>query len=191
MRIIFVVLFICLAAVSNANVILNEFEQQYKDIQTISATFTQLADDNSLITGEFYLKKPNKIIWKYLKPYPITILIKDNTLTYYDHQLDEISYRNIKNSIFSVLLGNHLNLNRKLVSSTQNGSLKHLTFKDKFLNEPFTLKFFFTSKPFVLKSLILSDDAQELSNITFTHFKKNVSVADEIFTIKRAFLKKK
>ena len=75
MRVIFVIIFICIASLCKANNIVKEFEGQYKEVQTISATFEQLTEDNVKITGEFYLKKPNKIIWKYLKPYPIIILI--------------------------------------------------------------------------------------------------------------------
>lgn len=190
MRIIFAAVFIFLASLSKAGDIVHEFEQEYKKIQTISATFKQLTEDNIKITGEFYLKKPNKIIWKYLTPYPIIILIKDNTLVYYDQKLDEISYRNVKNSIFSVILGDHLNLSQKVVSATKESSFKQITLKDKFSNEPFLLQFFFKSSPFTLQKLVLSDLTQELSNITFTSFKKNVPVADAIFTIPRKFLKR-
>ncbi len=180
----------CLDHLKVGNSIIKEFEEQYKEIKTISATFKQVSEDNSVITGEFYLKKPNKIIWKYLKPYPVIILINGNVLTYYDQKLDEISYKNVKDSIFSVILGKNSNLSSKIISTSIKGSLKQITFKDQFLDEPFTLRFFFTSSPFILKKLSLNDSNQELSNITFTNFHKNVAIDDKKFTISRKFLKR-
>ena len=74
------------------------------DFKTLKANFTQtLLNENGepleKTTGVLYLKQPGKFHWSYKKPYVQQIISNGESLWIYDEDLEQVTIRNLGNSI--------------------------------------------------------------------------------------------
>ncbi|MCH2038144.1 MAG: outer membrane lipoprotein carrier protein LolA, partial [Rickettsiales bacterium] len=80
-------------------VILSEIQGYLNTITTLVADFSQAAPDQEISEGVFYLKRPGNFRWEYTEPTPIIIVGRDDLVTYYDVELEEISYVTLENAL--------------------------------------------------------------------------------------------
>ena len=93
------------------NEIITKFENRFKEVRTISATFSQTFYDATFgkeekSSGIVLIKKPLKMVWRYDKPYEQTILSDGENLYFQfpsDHQVLVESVGNIVDSRSPVL----------------------------------------------------------------------------------------
>jgi|GEM_PF-1745765 len=58
---------------------------------TLTGLFKQAGKNGKISYGKLLIAKPGRIRCEYLKPSPITIIINEDRVTYYDKELDEVS----------------------------------------------------------------------------------------------------
>jgi outer membrane lipoprotein carrier protein len=72
-------------------------------IQTLEGGFQQVLNSSAMLPtgggvseGHMYLKKPGKLKWVYRMPSDVEIYVDKNIVTYYDRELDQISYTKLE-----------------------------------------------------------------------------------------------
>ncbi len=88
-----------------------EVENYLNSFETFIAQFKQSNKEGSIRYGKLLISKPGKIRCEYLKPSPILLIINDNRLTYYDQDLDEVSYSSSDINVLKLLAQSEINFN--------------------------------------------------------------------------------
>lgn len=92
--------------------VIRQAEQYLNGITTLEADFTQISPysnvpgNTSISYGKFQLSRPGKARWEYTAPNPQLIVINDGRLSYYDQELDQISYISMDDKGLSSFLTN-------------------------------------------------------------------------------------
>ncbi|MGN7618776.1 MAG: LolA family protein [Ehrlichia sp.] len=78
--------------------------QYFNAVHSFKAEFVQTNSTSSAVQyGIALMKKPGLLKWDYHPPIPISIIIREATISYYDKELEEYSYSIINNPIISIL----------------------------------------------------------------------------------------
>ena len=88
-----------------------EVEDYLNGFETFIAQFKQSNKEGNIRYGKLLISKPGKIRCEYLKPSPMLLIINDNRLTYYDQDLDEVSYSSSDINVLKLLAQNEINFN--------------------------------------------------------------------------------
>lgn len=98
--------FIFLTSVQNSNADNAKDPLQYflTDLKTLEAKFVQIlinenAEELEKTEGVLYLKSPRSFYWHYQKPYLQKIISNGNRLWIFDEDLEQVTIKNIDNSI--------------------------------------------------------------------------------------------
>lgn len=83
------------------NQVLTRFDQVQGQIHTLSAEFIQttrspLLKDPTVATGQFYLTKPDSVLWEYQAPEPMRFVVAGGSYTGYFPQRNRAEKRDIK-----------------------------------------------------------------------------------------------
>lgn len=74
--------------------VVNEVSKRQKSVNSLQATFKQekilgLLAQPEVSTGSFFYEKPNRVLWNYADPKPVTIAINNGKMTTYYPQLNK------------------------------------------------------------------------------------------------------
>ena len=106
--------------------ILNNVEKYLNDIKYFKANFIQDNKDNSeLSEGIFYLSRPGKLRIDYLNPFEASLYTNNQTTTYYDKDLDEIT------TIKTSKTPSHLPLNQNTTLNQNSLKIDHIKNKQQ------------------------------------------------------------
>ena len=155
-------------------------------IQTIRAEFIQRQGSsqiNQQVSGEVFISKPNQLLWNMESPNQKTVLINENTITYFDADLEQVVISDYleENQVSWV----NLFLNRSLTESSYkfnekklNNGETHIRFDDmKGDYQSVTLIFKFG----LLQGIDLLDNSNNSIIIEFTKFEINQTLSDNLF----------
>lgn len=78
-------------------------ETYINSLTTIAADFSQIAADGKTSKGKFYLSRPGKMRWQYDAPAPIILVSDGKAISYYDVELDQLSYVDIDDTLAGFL----------------------------------------------------------------------------------------
>ena len=99
-------LFLYTALISNAKTenTINSLESFLQGLNSLEVDFTQiLMNENGRelerASGVLYLKKPGKFYWNYQHPYSQKIITNGKILWIFDEDLEQVTIKNIDNSI--------------------------------------------------------------------------------------------
>ena len=78
------------------------FQSRYESTHDLEAEFTQRAtlktlNETQISSGKVYIKKPGRMRWDYLKPEPQVILLKDNVLSVYTPDVNQLVEQPVSN----------------------------------------------------------------------------------------------
>lgn len=88
--------------------VLAEIDSRQQNLQALQADFRQTKEVGMLAepevsTGLFQYQKPNRVLWKYVEPRPVTMVIADGSMTtWYPHldKAERMEVRSFENRIF-------------------------------------------------------------------------------------------
>ena len=96
---------------------INEYLKSFINLQ---AEFRQIDKNGKIINGKFYMKRPNHMKLEYDKP-RVTLLYKNGSIMYYDHELGSLQNHKIHNFILRAILDGKIeNRNLKCKSIKEN-----------------------------------------------------------------------
>src|SRR6185503_19003086 len=70
----------------------SQVETYLNSLKTIEADFVQMDQTGTPSAGKFYLQRPGKFRWEYLKGQQILIISNGSQIVYYDKKLNEVTY---------------------------------------------------------------------------------------------------
>ena len=155
-------------------------------IQTIRAEFIQRQGSsqiNQQVSGEVFIRKPNQLLWNMESPNQKTVLINENTITYFDADLEQVVISDYleENQVSWV----NLFLDGSLIESSYtfnekklNNGETHIRFDDmKGDYESVTLIF----KSGLIQGINLFDKNANSISIEFTEIEINKKFSDNLF----------
>jgi outer membrane lipoprotein-sorting protein len=169
---------------------LRRVEQHLNQTKTFSASFSQTATDGSTANGNFYLERPGKLRWQYTPPNPVTIVLRDGMLAYYDAELDELSHIPIDNAVAGFLIQEKISLlesDALTVAIERKESYHIVTITNKETVSDGFLRLLFEDKDSALtmKELEYRDPIGVKTAIVFDNIKYNTALEDNVFSIER------
>lgn len=91
---------------------IEDIENYLNSFYTFVAHFKQSNTKGEISYGKIFINKPGKIRTEYFSPTPLLLIINDNKITYYDKELDEISYTKTDSNALNLLSLEGINLKK-------------------------------------------------------------------------------
>ena len=162
----------------------------FNKIDTMHAEFTQKnkrVSSSRIIqgSGEIFLKKPNKLIWKMYEPFRKTMVINGSTMIFYDEDLDQALISDYiednKSSWINLFMKGKYNDDVKLIKEqTLIDDQYYVSFIiDDFRDQYKSVVFVFQNER--LNKVKLEDLSSEIIEIEFTKFEINPTLSKTLF----------
>lgn len=184
-------------AVANPQEVQNKIINANKEINTLSASFTQekhmsILNKPFISTGVFYLKNPSKVRWEYKNPFSYIVVLVDNKVIIKDGD-DLQNYDMSKNAVFkeinntmSGLVNGKMLEDRNFSSQIfENNESYKVVLKPKnenirgFVEE---INIIFDKNSLETKQVIMKEKSGDKTLIHFTNTKINQNISDSMFT---------
>lgn len=152
--------------------ILNNVEKYLNDIKYFKANFIQDNKDNSeLSEGVFYLSRPGKLRIDYLNPFEASLYTNNQTTTYYDKELDEITTIKTSKTPLHFLLNENITFKDnsfKIVDIENEKENVMISFIENKKEDQGKLILNFKKNPLILSSIkLITEDKQEIEMSLF------------------------
>ena len=152
--------------------ILNNVEKYLNDIKYFKANFIQDNKDNSeLSEGIFYLSRPGKLRIDYLNPFEASLYTNNQTTTYYDKELDEITTIKTSKTPLHFLLNENITFKDnsfKIVDIENKKENVMISFIENKKEDQGKLILNFKKNPLILSSIkLITEDNQEIEMSLF------------------------
>ncbi len=161
--------------------------------QTLQADFKQVSMDQygnpaQISHGVFYLARPRKFRWNYLKPFVQEIVARDNKVWFYDADLEQVTIKTLDESLGAtpaLLLSGEVDLeqNFKLQQQGVDEDLVWIRLTPKSEESSFKLILIGISEG-RLAGMELQDNFGQLTRIYFSRLRINQTLPDNIFEFK-------
>lgn len=176
--------------------VINRVEQYLNQLTTMQASFVQVAPDNSISEGKFYLSRPGKLRWEYFPPVRVTIVANSGLVTYYDAELDQISHTSVGSTPLVFLTQKNINLTKgdiTVKNAIYNQSAILVTLTQHSKEEDGFIELMFTDNPLELRKMTLVDAVGNRTTVSFSDavYTQNIDKKMFIFENPRLFKKRK
>ena len=157
------------------------------NIKSISADFIQTTDGGEFAEGKFYLSRPGKFRWDYLKQ-PILIIANGSHLAYIDRELDQVSYVPINDSIASIITRRNIRFSGDIevtnfVKNEETMKISFIKSKDKNKDEG-EFSFIFQNDPMKLLRIEVLDNSNTLITISLFNIVFDSKIDSKLFVVK-------
>jgi outer membrane lipoprotein-sorting protein len=169
-------------------------EEYLNSIHTLVARFYQVSPDGTESQGTFYLSRPGKFRWQYDPPMPVLIVGRDDLITYFDSELDEITYLTVEDSLASFLTSSTIRFVSKTVEITDlayRGHTLRVTLGQKKKPEEGTMTLVFKDNPMTLIRMEANDLTGGKTSVRFEGLRYGENLDDKLFIIPNPKYKKK
>ena len=139
------------------------------NIKTMTARFLQVSSDGDYSEGKLYLSRPGKMRLEYDPPKSLLIIANGETLTYYDKELEQVSYFGLEDTQAEILLRETISFSTEGLSVTAfergPGVLRLTVIKE---NAPLegNITLIFSDKPLGLKKWAIADAQGITTNVS-------------------------
>ncbi len=159
-------------------------EQYMNGVTTLEARFTQIANGNAGLQGDFYIKRPGKLRFQYDPPAHIQIIADGRQVTYYDADQDQISQMPTGLTVAKFLVADKISLSGDLTVT-------------KVEREPSVLRLYmvqtsspgqgyvvltFGDRPLQLRRWSVVDNRGRDITIVLTNLRTGGALKDDLFT---------
>ena len=155
----------------------------FENLKTLEADFIQVGPSGNISNGKVYFDLPGKLRIDYHEPNYILITSKGFWIVIQDRNLKTTNNIPLKNSPFSALLTNQMNLpNKNIKKEIENKSgIISLTMKSSNNNQGGELILEFSEKPFHLKKWIIKDAFGDITTVLIQNAKYNKKLSHLLF----------
>lgn len=168
-------------------------ENYLNSFHSLSASFRQSNIKGEISHGKLFIAKPNKIRCEYYSPNPVLLIANGSKITYYDQELDEVSYTSSDINALKVLSSDNINLiNSNIIEFEKDKYFLNISIKElsKELNQDVTIIFKFSYPKIELKQMIVLTEDNEI-NMIFEKIIYNQILRRELFSFHRNPLERK
>ncbi len=188
--------------------LIRQLERHLNGIGTMVADFIQVSPygtsgvGGSISFGRVFLERPGKIRWEYDAPTPLLIVINDDDLTYYDLELDQISYSSVDSRLSELLIDENIRFldeGIRVVDVRANEDAASITLQESAAESTDNLGIqelsllFATAPELVLKRIKLRDMNGKVTTVELKNPRYGEKLEDALFVVKnpRIFNRKK
>jgi len=189
MRALFIVIIFLLSSASAyaGNDVLHRVEAYLNGLGTIVADFTQASPDGSLAEGKFYFERPGKMRWEYAPPAPILMVSSGSQLVYFDKELAQTTYIPMDSTPAGFLMNDPIRFDGSVVveeASDVDGVLR-VTLHQARKPEEGRLTLEFSKSPFVLRNLIVTDAANQVTSVSLSNAHFGQKLDSALFSLQK------
>ncbi|HWX34968.1 MAG TPA: outer membrane lipoprotein chaperone LolA [Steroidobacteraceae bacterium] len=169
-----------------------DVEKYLNGLASWSADFAQTIDDghgNVLrsAAGRLYLQRPGKFRWDYSQPSEQLVLADGKQIWFYDKDLAQANVRDMDSSLAStpasLLSGNaSVSTQFNVTGLPPNAGLQWFQLVPKHVDTDFQLVRIGFDKKGELRSMFLADKLNQVTQLTFSNSKRNLSLAPDLFS---------
>jgi outer membrane lipoprotein carrier protein len=168
-------------------------DSNLKKMITYKANFIQTSDGNNTGEGVLYIDtNSKKVMWTYLKPTLIDILIYKRKISYFDKAINEVSYTSVDSGLFTLFTDDNLGFNKdvkildvKILSNTYAIKIKNIIDKDQ--REDIINLIFDIKDNLLIAIEYFSQDGNKVL-LKFSNIELNQPIDKKYFKINKAFL---
>ena len=179
---------------------IKKIEDYLNSLNSLKATFVQMASNGATAEGRLFIKKPNKIRMEYAEPTNVLIVGNGDLITYKDLDLDQITNIDYSDIPLSLILTDKIKLEGgalKIVDFYQDKGSTMITLEMKEKSDTGPITLVFSNNPFELKQWKIVDPQSVEVTLSLYDAQKDADIADDVFVFKdkkdssRNFKKKK
>jgi outer membrane lipoprotein-sorting protein len=166
---------------------IKEIEGYLNSFHSMSGQFKQSNKEGSIGYGKLFISKPGKIRCEYLKPSPVLLIVNENKITYYDQELDEVSYTSANvNALKMLALKNIQFQDLNLVEVEKEKHFFNLMVKEysQELKQNLVISLSFSYPKVSLKQVTITTEENEIDMI-FDNVVYNLNLGKELFVFYR------
>lgn len=172
------------AATDNAAEIA-KVEQYLSGLTTVMADFSQTEPSGKTSKGKFYLERPGKMRWQYAPPVPVLIVSDGKAVTYYDAELDQISYIGIDDTLAGFLAQKDIKLDSpttRLTHFENVGDTIRATMVQKKKPDEGSLTLELSTNPMQLQRMEILDATGQVARVQLENAQFGKPLDKELFT---------
>ena len=166
---------------------LAKIEDYFNNLNTMEASFVQMASNGATSEGKLYISKPSKIRMEYAPPTDVLIVGGGDEIVFHDKELDQITNIDYSDVPGTKILTETIKIDGKTLKATDfykdSGSttitLEYTKEKDM---GPITLVF--SNKPFELKQWRIIDPQSVEVTLSLYDVHTNESIDENLFSYK-------
>ena len=162
-------------------------EDYFNKARTFKASFTQFSYDEIQSTGFLYIIRPGMIKLEYTEPNKIEIIVKENKVTYFDKELDEVSYSKLETFLPGILAEERILLLQKNILTKivkKQNTIEFYIYDPKFPDQG-ELSLVFDNNISKLISINMIDIDKQVTTILLENIQTNIQIDKNIFVVKR------
>ena len=180
MRLFILCISLCFSIAASANE--RRVENYLNSIESFSADFAQLDPDGNSAKGRFYLAKPGKFRWEY-EDKPLLIVSNGELLTYFDEELNEVTYVNAKETLASILARDEIKFRDdiKLIEYSEKGAFIKTVLTQKGKQEEGSLALYFRKDPMQITMMEVIDQNGDVTKVFFDNQDFSAKIDEEKF----------
>jgi outer membrane lipoprotein-sorting protein len=175
-------------------------EDYLSSFKTLHSRFSQTTYGRAVIVqGTLSISRPGRMLLEYLRPERLRITVNGKRLRYYDYQLDQVTYGEIPDTPFEVLLYEKVVFDgtSEVVNVMEDDTSLAITVRpkkdttaDKGYNFS-SLTLVFAKNPMQLKRIMRADALNHTTTIHLLDTELDVPLEEELFSMKNPTKKKK
>jgi outer membrane lipoprotein carrier protein len=175
----------------NFNLPAKRIEEFFNSLKTFSADFIQTDGSGFSANGKLVIKRPNKIFLQYDDALPLTVVVNNGIITYYDRKRDQVSFLSAEKTIVSLLVKRVFSFSDndvKLISQQETDTSITVEFEKTDMPEEGSFRLVFAktnNNGLDLKQIfvISHEDSSSKAVLNMTKTIYDASVKDSIFDI--------
>ncbi len=177
---------------------IRQVEEYLSNFTSISARFTQSTPGHTgyISNGKIYISRPGKARWEYNSPIPSLLIVNDGRLTYYDKEVEQVSYAEVPDTPLQVLLHREVRLSGsiKVADLTETASSLTIVLANAEKDDEFeALTLVFDKDPMKLRRIHRTNENNTTTVLTLIEPKFDKKLDESLFIFKdpRPFGKEK
>lgn len=160
-------------------------ETYLSSLTTIVSDFTQTEANGTVSKGKFFLQRPGKMRWQYAAPTPILIVSDGKAITYYDAELDQLSYIGVDDTLAGFLAQKEIKLESKTTHMTslttgKDGAIR-VTMVQKMRPDEGSLTLEFSGAPFQLQRMEIKDTTGQIAKVQLENTQFGAALDKKLF----------
>ena len=158
-------------------------ETYLNSIASMKARFLQVAEDGTLATGDFYLRRPGRLRFEYDPPAPILVVADSIWIVFEDSELRQVDRLPLSSTPLSILVADEVSLGDGAVVSeiSASGGLLQIALRDTENPDEGVLTLVFDARPLRLRQWLVTDSLGQTTEITLSDLEINIPLDPRLF----------
>jgi len=163
---------------------LADISNYLNSIKTLKSSFTQINDDNSISTGQLYIRRPGRMRFEYDPPEQALVIAAASAVVIIDRKSNQPpeTYP-LNRTPLSLILSNNINLGRAnmVQKAVFDGKSTTVTARDPDNPESGFIEMSFTDNPTQLRQWVINDGSGSRTTVILGEFETGMNLPNSLF----------